>query len=116
MYSRYSCYKFQILITIWVKYSQTQFVMFILLKGFYIACLNKTSYVKTSQQHKHYKLCLTVLYPYYDPIQHKGDVSSDSPDTELFSVYDFVLNILHATISDTVSCNSLKYWTQQELI
>jgi len=26
--------------------------------------------------YKHYKLCLTVLYPYYDPIQHNGDVSS----------------------------------------
>jgi hypothetical protein len=61
-------------------------------------------------------LCLTVLYPYYDPIQHKGNVSFDSPDTELFSVYDFVLNIPHATISDTMSHNSLKYRTQQVLI
>jgi hypothetical protein len=27
--------------------------------------------------HKHYELYLTVLYPYYDAIQHSGDVSSE---------------------------------------
>jgi len=48
MYSSYSYYKFQILIIIWVKYSKTQLVMLILLRGFYTFCLNRTSYVKTS--------------------------------------------------------------------
>ena len=92
----------------WVKYSQTKHVMFIFLTGFYIACLNKASHVKTSQQDKHHKLCLSVLYPYNDPIQHNGNVSFESPVTELFSVYDFAYNIPHATISDAVSRNSLK--------